>query len=75
MKVYIKEIAFPSFNQAKKYAKEIGWITEITIVYPNYLIDSYTTEQIVQLPDGRVVRTWRKIVEYITESRSFTYAI
>ena len=75
MKVYVNKIAFNSFNQAKKYAKEIGWITEITIVYPNYLIDSYTTDQLVQLPDGRVVKTWRQITEYITESRTFTYSI
>lgn len=66
--------SFPNFNRARKFAKRLG-LTEITITYPNYLAGSYTADQMVQLPSGSVFKTWRKITEYVTESRTFTYAV
>jgi hypothetical protein len=66
--------SFPNFNRARKAAKRLG-LTEISISYPFYLIDSYTTDQMVQLPNGSVVKTGRKITEYIREKRTFTYSI
>ena len=73
MLVFVNSTSFPTFNQARKYAKKNS-ILEINVTYPNYKVGQKTVDEVVMTEFGPLP-TGRKVTEYITEEKTFTYTI